>query len=224
MLHRGDVDLVVLESQLPDGSGLSLLAEVARDLPALPSVMMTGHGSETICALAFKLGVKDYLRKPVERAVLLAALRPLLLPRPVLHRGLRPRRVPRAGARMRMQQRIRDAVRFLHDHHAEPLTLAEVAQTVGVSKFTLSHGFSATMRVSFRAYLVRVRVVRATELLRRSSHSVIEISEMVGFGDLSRFNKAFKKYVGLPPTAYRRVVVPPTTVTALIADRDDMSA
>jgi two-component system response regulator YesN len=118
---------------------------------------------------------------------------------------------------MRMQQRVRDAVRFVHDHHAEPLTLADVARTVGVGRFTLSHGFSATMRVSFRTYLVRVRVVRAAELLRRSSHSVIEISEMVGFGDLSRFNKAFKKHVGLPPTVYRRIAEPSGEFTALIA-------
>ena len=46
---------------------------------------------------------------------------------------------------------------------------------------------------------------RSGELLRHIIHSVIDVAQMVGVGDLSRFNKMFTKYAGMPLTAYRKL-------------------
>src|SRR5437016_973978 len=69
-LRQHSVHLVILEAQFPDGSGLGLLAHIRRRHPGLPTIIVTGYGSETICASAFKLGVRDYLTKPFDPGAL----------------------------------------------------------------------------------------------------------------------------------------------------------
>ena len=60
--------LVVLDHRLPDRTGLEVLTELRSTWPSLPVLMLTGYGSEWICAAAFRLGVTDYLQKPVDAA------------------------------------------------------------------------------------------------------------------------------------------------------------
>lgn len=58
-------DVVVLDHNLPNRSGLSLLQELHQREPGLPVIMATGHGSETIAVEAMKAGAYDYLIKPL---------------------------------------------------------------------------------------------------------------------------------------------------------------
>ena len=216
LIGQASVDLILLESRLPDGGGLELLATIRRAHHDTPAIMLTRYGSENVCASAFKLGVQDYFKKPIDRKTLIAAVQRVA---PVMSRPPEPPRAPvldavvqsltRAvtGGVDRDEQRIRDAVTFLEEHYREPLPLDRVAGTVGMGRFTFSHKFTAVMHVSFRTYLLRVRVTHAGDLLRQPLHSVTDVAQMVGFGDLSRFNKMFKKYVGMPPTAYRELAV-----------------
>ena len=64
-VSRESLDLVLLDHRLPDRTGLEVLAQLRSLRPSLPVVMLTGYSSEWICAAAFKLGVADYLQKPV---------------------------------------------------------------------------------------------------------------------------------------------------------------
>jgi DNA-binding NtrC family response regulator len=59
-------DLVILDLQLPDGSGIDLLAELKNDLPGLPVVMLTGHATIDTAVDALKLGAEDFATKPVD--------------------------------------------------------------------------------------------------------------------------------------------------------------
>src|SRR5262249_5787893 len=63
--RRDPVVAVVLDYRLPDRSGLEVLTEIRSARPGVPVVMMTGYGSEALCASALRLGVRDYFPKPV---------------------------------------------------------------------------------------------------------------------------------------------------------------
>src|SRR5215467_16352533 len=78
-VRRDPTDLVVLDHRLPDRTGLDVLVELRSIRQDLPVVMLTGFGSEWICAAAFKLGVADYLQKPVNAVDLVAVVHRLLL-------------------------------------------------------------------------------------------------------------------------------------------------
>ena len=59
-------DVVVLDLQLPDGSGLELFEDIRRHAPPVPVVFITAHGTPQTALAAMKHGAFDYLIKPVE--------------------------------------------------------------------------------------------------------------------------------------------------------------
>ncbi|OAN80186.1 hypothetical protein A8B78_11165 [Jannaschia sp. EhC01] len=65
MVTHGDafVDLILLDYNLPSGSGLSALNRIRDKWPNATSVLTTGEGSETVVAEAFRAGVCDYISK-----------------------------------------------------------------------------------------------------------------------------------------------------------------
>lgn len=57
-------DLVMLDFNLPEMTGLDVLQQMAQESLATPVVLMTGYGSELSAIESFRLGAKDYLIKP----------------------------------------------------------------------------------------------------------------------------------------------------------------
>lgn len=67
-------DLVLLDVQMPDISGIDVLKEIGSQKLQVPVVMVTAHGSESIAVKAFQLGAKDYLMKPLDLDLARAAI------------------------------------------------------------------------------------------------------------------------------------------------------
>lgn len=198
------VDLVILESRLSDGSGLELLREIRRAHPTVPVMVLTGFGSESVCACAFRLGAADYFSKPVNPVALTRRIHETLSAGPRNGALSGGSFLDRPTNRDEDDRQLDSAVQYVHEHYAERLTLFDVASVAGVGYFTLSRLFSAVLGLSFRTYLLRLRIEKAGWLLAHSDRSVASIGEAVGFGDLSRFNKNFRRLTALTPTEYRR--------------------
>ncbi len=70
-LRAADFDLLILDVNLPDGSGLELLREV-RQTGGLPIILLTANDMETDIVAGLELGADDYITKPFSLAVLRA--------------------------------------------------------------------------------------------------------------------------------------------------------
>lgn len=70
-LEQGDFDLLILDVNLPDGSGLELLREVRR-ASAVPIILLTANDMETDIVVGLESGADDYITKPFSLAVLRA--------------------------------------------------------------------------------------------------------------------------------------------------------
>lgn len=211
VLAMSAVHLVVLEHRLPDANGLDVLAALRTQWPWLPVIMATAWGSESVCAAALKLGVRDYFIKPWTLSEMAASIRAILgaTGRPAEER--RNAVVVRAGPGSRMAAApppdagaIRQAAERIKDALSEPVSFAELARELRLSKSALSRRFRQTIGTSYRHLVNDARIARARELLRSSDHTVTEIAQIVGFGDLPRFDKVFKAVTGAPPSLYRR--------------------
>jgi two-component system response regulator FixJ len=77
LLARGD-DLepgcIVSDVRMPGIDGLTLLKRLRSAGAALPLMLITGHGDVTMAVAAMKMGAVDFLEKPFEADVLLAAI------------------------------------------------------------------------------------------------------------------------------------------------------
>jgi two-component system, response regulator YesN len=198
------IHLVVLDHRLPDRTGLELLPELWSVRPNLPVVMLTGYGSEWICAAAFRLGITDYLPKPVNAADLIGTVERILSPSSTRGSSLGD---ALKGLPLPLSIPIQKAMGLIQQRYWGPFTLSALARQVGMSKHSLSHRFREALGVTFRDYLLKVRLERAKTFLVDGRLSITEVAQSVGFGDLPRFDKVFKRYTGLTPSKYRSSVL-----------------
>lgn len=97
---------------------------------------------------------------------------------------------------------IRKAVRFIGLNFWRPLTLDEIADESGMSKYHFARTFKAVTGKTFKEYLTEKRVEKAKTLLADGEMTITEICYSVGFNDLSYFDRVFRKLVGINPLAY----------------------
>lgn len=101
---------------------------------------------------------------------------------------------------------------FLWANFSERVTVASAASAVNMSESTFMKYFKRVTGRTFIAYLTRLRLERAEELLERTSLSVAEISHSVGFADQSYFDRVFRRHFSRTPREVRRenspIVIP----------------
>lgn len=75
MISRGDVDAVITDMRLPDGTGLEILQASKERFPLMPVIVMTAFGSIEVAVRAVKDGAYDFITKPFDTEHLLLIIR-----------------------------------------------------------------------------------------------------------------------------------------------------
>ena len=114
-----------------------------------------------------------------------------------LNEGAAPAPVPR------QDERALAAAQYIEAHAEAPLTLDEVAASVGLSAFHLMRIFRRAIGVTPHQYLIRARLMRAVQLLRDSERPVTRIAYDTGWSDLSNFTRTFRREIGCSPGQFR---------------------
>jgi YesN/AraC family two-component response regulator len=202
------LDLVLLDNVLPDITGLMILGIIKRYLPSLPVVLVTGYGSEEVSVQAFRGGARDYLKKPVQVGELVARVDQILTARRRAGEvaGADPcsdTETATADQEGFSDNNLRRALAFIEAHLHTHLSLEKVAREAGMSKFHFCRQFKTAMGMSFREFLARRRIDRASVLLRDQKRTVTEVYLEVGFKDLSHFGRVFRRVTGQPPSRFR---------------------
>lgn len=86
---------------------------------------------------------------------------------------------------------------------SERVSLGAVARDLGVSRRGLQRNLAAR-GTTYRALYRTMRCELALTLLSRRDLSLDEVSDSLGFSELSSFSRAFKKWTGINPQSYRR--------------------
>ncbi|HIC81232.1 MAG TPA: helix-turn-helix domain-containing protein [Kiloniellaceae bacterium] len=96
------------------------------------------------------------------------------------------------------------AQHWLHKSYQDAVSLAAMAAAAGLSERTFLRRFQKATGLNPTAYLQRLRVGKARELLELSSLPFGRIAWEVGYEDPAAFRKVFHKVMGLTPGDYRR--------------------
>lgn len=99
---------------------------------------------------------------------------------------------------------IQKAVDYIKKNFAQPLAVPDLAAIAGFSVRQFERKFQEVFHTTPRAYLLKVRILGAAELLSNTSQSITEIALETGFYDHSSFTRQFRRHMQLTPQAYRR--------------------
>jgi len=97
---------------------------------------------------------------------------------------------------------VRQAMAYIHEHYAEPISRGDMAVYLAVSDRYLTRCFHQEMGITPVAYLNRYRIHMARELIEKRVFNITEIAQMVGFSDSSYFGKVFRQETGSAPSDY----------------------
>lgn len=94
---------------------------------------------------------------------------------------------------------------YLHAYFTERLSLATIAEKVGVHPSHLVRAFRQHFRCTIGDYVRNLRIQQARQELAQSDTSIHEIALTLGYSDQSHFTTAFKRQTGISPAAFRRI-------------------
>ena len=104
----------------------------------------------------------------------------------------------------RKEDKIREIIDYISDNYDQHLTIETMADYCGYSPTHFMNFFKKHLGISCMEYLIQFRLKKASDLLLHSNYSILEISQRVGFNNLSNFNRQFKKHFQATPSHYRK--------------------
>ena len=96
-----------------------------------------------------------------------------------------------------------DAVAIVEREYATDLSLDDIARRVASSRRQLQRAYAEIGDTTFRDHLTRMRMQKAAEMLATRGLTVREVAHRVGYRQPAQFAKAFRRYQGVAPSAFR---------------------
>jgi YesN/AraC family two-component response regulator len=211
-IKRLDPKLLLFDYDVPERPGLKLLQMMKQQFPSIPILMTTVQHSESLAVWAFRARVWDYLVKPISDRELdrcLHALQKLVgtandrkRHRDILNKASPLPEENRVAPRTTTPTELMPALSYIEQHFRDKVTSAQVSSACNMDSFQFSRAFRATFGITFKEYLVRIRIKEACRLLEKPDIAVTDVAYLSGFNDPSYFSRIFKRYAGVSPSAY----------------------
>ena len=203
ILKVNPVDIIIADIEMPNGSGLELIKWVRENKPNIHTALYSGHAEFVYAQEALRLGVDDYLLKPIPYEEITAVLR--RIEDKILKQEKSEGFSSASGGEDSSQ--IIDQVKKLI---AENLSVGnlqrdELAALVHISPGYLGRIFKKETGMALTDYIIKKRISVAKQLLTKTSLSITSVSEKVGISYSSYFTKLFKEQVGMTPQEYRQL-------------------
>jgi len=101
-------------------------------------------------------------------------------------------------------ERFYPVLRYIEEHYNKELTVAQLAEQAGLSRFHFSRLFKELTDRTVIEYINAIRLHRAEYLLHNTTMTISEIALFVGFHDIYYFSRTFKKVKHFSPSELRR--------------------
>ena len=112
-------------------------------------------------------------------------------------------RVPLKHMLGTQQPKLQDIVALMEANLEEPIDLDELAAYVALSRRQLERMFQKYLHCSPSRYYLRLRLIRARQLLKQTPISIVELAVLCGFVSTPHFSKCYREYFGVPPSDER---------------------
>jgi AraC-like DNA-binding protein/mannose-6-phosphate isomerase-like protein (cupin superfamily) len=95
---------------------------------------------------------------------------------------------------------LKPLLEYIEKNYTDDISLSKASQMVNMSYYHFSRFFKKVTGRNFKEYLYYVRVCEAEKLILSGGKSISIVSELVGFNNVSCFNRVYKRIRGYPPS------------------------
>jgi signal transduction histidine kinase/ligand-binding sensor domain-containing protein/DNA-binding response OmpR family regulator len=201
-------ELIVSDVMMPKMDGYELCRAAKGDLSIshIPIILLTVLDSNRNKIEGFEGGTDDYLNKPFDIYVLSARIKNLIDSR----NSLKQKYLLQSNNEMEYivhsktdENFVKKAYGILEKHLANiEFTAEEFSREMGMSRSNLHLKIKALTDQSTTEFIRNYRLKEAGKLLDTNDYNISEVAYMVGFNNISYFNRCFKKIYNQTPSEY----------------------
>lgn len=225
-------NIIFSDISMTNMDGLAMIAAIKSEFPNTEVTLLTGFRNFEYAQLAIKLGVTRFLLKPskldeIEEAI--GAMIDNLKSRGDLGEQIvesiwninddkekyiyenfikdRPSVNDEEESKIHFTDAnnfiIKNALMYMYENYTQKLALADVADQCYVSSWHLSKLLNQYTGKGFFEIINIIRIDKAKHILRNTTLKIQDISDKVGFQDVTHFSRIFKNHTGVSPKEYR---------------------
>lgn len=101
---------------------------------------------------------------------------------------------------------LNDILLYIDNNIYEKISVSTLCEHFCISTSMLHSLFRKNMNNTAKNYINELELSKSKELIRNSTHTLSEISEMLGFSSIHYFSKKFKSYFNISPTEYSKSI------------------
>lgn len=207
LTERLSPDIIVTDVKMPRMDGVEMIMKLREGGCRARFIILTAYSDFKYAQSALRLGVSDYLLKPLRDGDLEHAVQHVeeqMEDRK--EREEEPDTIPmlRFSTNKKSKNKyVESATQYIREHYREDITISTVAGYLEISEGYLSRVFKKETDYTFTNYLAFYRMQVAMNLLKDCRVKVYEVADQVGYSDTAYFSAQFKKIMGVSPSEYQ---------------------
>ena len=203
MLRKEQVDLMLLDVEMPKETGLELLEQLNKEGIQTTTIILSGHQRFDYAREALHYHCFNYLLKPIGKQNLNQELLRAISSLGSVQADPEP--APENDIQIDDTGFVQTVRSYICDHLSDAdLNRVKIADAIHLNPDYLSFCFHKEFDTTLTAYIASKRMDQAKYLLKNTTLSITEIAEQVGIPNTSYFYRQFKKATGKTPQQFRK--------------------
>lgn len=185
-------ELIITDIRMPKMDGIDFITLLKEKYKEVPVIVVSGYDDFIYVREALRLGVKDYLLKPINRKELTSILETISIDK------------EKDNNQDNNEPVIIHHIKDLIDKNLEgDLSLDYISKALNLHPNYISNLFRKHTNLKLSDYIMTRRMDKAKELLKHTNLKVYDIAFLTGFSNPKYFSSVFKKNAGMTPHQYR---------------------
>ncbi len=203
-------DLIISDIMMPKMDGIELCQKVKNEFRTshIPVVLLTAKAGPDNKAEGFESGADHYVTKPFNSRLLELQIRNILFSQSKLREQWKISNLINLGTANTSAETpddlfLKTALETIENHLDDStFKIEDFCRSMGMSRTQLYRKLKALTGMSPNIFTRKIRLARATQLLKDGYFSIAEITYKVGFSDLQYFRDCFKNEYGVTPSRF----------------------
>ena len=208
-LRHNNVDVIIMDINMPHMSGLELMQSVREMNRDCSIVILTGHRNFEYAQRAIKLKAIEYLIKPIDENELYDILREAfrnvhkIYPEEYLKINQVEMEILERGSSA-YSKHLESLIKYITSNLQRDVSLTKLSEISGLHPNYISSLFNKEMGMNYLKYVNGLRIVRALKILKEEPEiPIYNVAFNLGYSNDRQFYRIFKGLIGMTPGQYK---------------------